>query len=95
MGGQAACKQDRCLIPIYHRVMIFFCTGLHVTPAHDDTISMTSITSGASRHLSSAASQVTTQETWTPYKEKNKENMGSMSSLPSYNEAIIYDSFFK
>merc|ERR1719186_2101650 len=63
--------------------------GLHVTPAHDDdSISMSSITSGISRHLSSAASQVTTQDTWTPYnRQETKEYKGSMSSLPSYHEA--------
>merc|ERR1712106_89389 len=65
--------------------------GLHVTPAHDDdTISMSSITSGISRHLSSAASQVTTQDTWTPYnRQETKEYKGSMSSLPSYHEVRL------
>ena len=87
MGGQAAGKQERCLIPFLSLGDDLSFTGLHVTPAHDDTISMTSITSGVSRHISSAALQAATQDTWTQYKEKAKENMGSMSSLPSYNEA--------
>jgi len=63
--------------------------GLHVTSAYDDTISMSSITSGISSHLSSAASQVTTQDSWTPYtKEETKDHKESLSSLPSYHEAM-------
>jgi len=70
--------------------------GLHVAPAHDDTISMSSIMSGNNSHLSSAASQLTTQDTWTPYtKQETKEYKGSLSSLPSYHEAMSTDSKMK
>ena len=39
--------------------------GLHAAPAHDDALSMTSILS--------AASQATTMDTWTPYRQEDKE----------------------
>jgi len=40
-------------------------TGVHAAPAHDDALSMTSILS--------TASQVTTLDTWTPYRQEDKE----------------------
>ena len=61
------------MIPILSSGDDLFFTGLHVIPANDGTISMTSITSGVSRHISSAASQATIQDTWTPYKEPRVE----------------------
>ena len=39
--------------------------GLHGAPAHDDALSMTSILS--------ASSQATTLDTWTPYRQEDKE----------------------
>jgi Rab11 family-interacting protein 1/2/5 len=59
--------------------------GTHVTPANDDTVSMSSIISSGSHH---PATQATTLETIMDNMEETKENMGSLSSLPSYNEAM-------
>jgi len=59
-----------------------------INTEHDDTISVASLQSRASTQLSMAASQVTTPDTWTPHTE---DLTGSMSSLPSYNEAMKRD----
>jgi len=70
--------------------------GLHVSPAHDETISMSSIQSGISSHLSYDASQVTTQDTSSPNtRQETKEYKGSMSSLPSYHEVMNTESNMK
>merc|ERR1719410_2361766 len=57
----------------------------------DDTISIGSFQSRASTQLSMAASQVTIPDTWTPHTEDKEYLTGSMSSLPSYNEAMKRD----
>ena len=62
-------------------------SGLHSIPVHDDTISMTSITSAASYH----PSYPVTQDIRTHKKEETMQGMGSLSSLPSYNEVVIHD----
>jgi len=96
-GNQQIAPSDR--LGDWETKLLGYKTGLHVAPAHDDALSMTSILS--------ASSNATTLDTWTPYrqydresetafptntkldkKEHSEQNSDEMSSLPSYNEVM-------
>ena len=68
--------------------MVLMISGLHSIPVHDDTISMTSITSAVSHHPNYPVTQDTDAHSKEATKEDHKESMWSLSSLPSYNEVM-------
>jgi len=61
------------------------------TSGHDETLSSSSFQPRASTQLSKVESQVTALDTWTANAEDEQDLTGSMSSLPSYNEAMKRD----